>query len=715
MHATLGAPRDPAVPLLALGFAAACGQAALLREAMAAAGGSELAWGAVLGAWLLAMGAGAWRGAGRRSAAAGAGALLVIALSLAGAVLLRAAPALQGATAGEATGALRSAWLWLLAVAPAAAAGGYAFAALAGGTDPARAYAAESAGALLGGATFTFALSSAGSIAALAVAGGVAAAALLAARGARAAAVAALLAGAGAAFPLAEAGARLGWRWAALPGELAAWRESRQQRLEASRGTPVALYGDGALLGTFPDPFGAARRAHLLMLLHERPERVLAVGAAASGALPALLAHPVARLDVVEDDAALLRVLPAWYGPEMAAALADRRVAARAGDPVRAVARGGPWDLVLLLDSDPTSLRRGRTRTVEFMRGCARALAPGGIVVVRVGAGDTYLGGAGGRLVATLAATLAAVFPAVVAVPGEEVLLVAAAASADVAVDPAVLAERWRGRGVAAGSFAATALPALLDPGRAAALAGFLAAAPAAPTRRERPVAVLAATALHEARSAPALGLAASWWERRGGAALAAVFAGLAVLIALAGCRRRLAGLAAGAAVGFVSMGWWLLLLAAWQSTLGSVYAEVGALSAAFMAGVVAGCAWGRRDAAGTGRLLTALLAGVAVSLLLAAGAPLHFPRVACVPLLLLAGASTGAAFPGVALLAGGAAPALGAGRGFAADEAGAAAGALVVGLAALPVAGMRATAAGLAAVGAAAAVAVLAARRRAA
>ena len=48
-------PRD----LLLLGFATATAQAVLLREAMAALGGSELAWGSVLAMWLLGMDVGA--------------------------------------------------------------------------------------------------------------------------------------------------------------------------------------------------------------------------------------------------------------------------------------------------------------------------------------------------------------------------------------------------------------------------------------------------------------------------------------------------------------------------------------------------------------------------------------------------------------------------------------------------------------------------------
>jgi hypothetical protein len=423
-----------------------------------------------------------------------------------------------------------------------------------------------------------------------------------------------------------------------------------------------------------------------------------------------LLAHPVARLDVVEADPALLAALPRWYGVAMAAALADPRGAASAADPLRAVARGGPWDLILLLDGDPTSVRRARTRTLEFLRGCAAALAPGGVVAVRVGVSDTYLGGAGGRLVAAVAGTLGAALPAVAAVPGEEVLLLAAARRADLDLGADRLAARWRERGSPGGAFGEAWLRVLLDPGRAAPLADFIAAAPSRPTRRERPAAVLAAVAVREARVAPAVRQALAWLERRGRIALAGAAAAAVVAILVAGRRERSAGIAAGAAVGLVGIGWWLLLLTAWQATLGSVYAEVGALSAAFMAGTAVGCWWRRHDPAGAvARLLAALGAGCGVSLLVAAGVPLEYPRAACLPLLLAAGACTGAAFPGVARLAGGA----GAGRAFAADEAGAALGAIAVGVAALPVAGMRATALGLAALGAAAALAVAAARRR--
>ena len=77
------------------------------------------------------------------------------------------------------------------------------------------------------------------------------------------------------------------------------------------------------------------------------------------------------------------------------------------------------------------------------------------------------------------------------------------------------------------------------------------------------------------------------------------------------------------------------------------------------------------------------------LSLVIATGAPLELPRTTIVPLLALGGALTGAAFPAVAALSSQRSGGGGAGRGFAADEIGAAAAALVVGLLIVPWAGI--------------------------
>ncbi len=716
----LAPPVTARVSLVALGFAAAVAQAALLREGMAALGGSELAWGAVLALWLGGMGAGAWAGTRRGSGSLAALApTLVTLLTAAGVVLIRAAPVLTGAATGEAATTWRGMWVWAIAVAVPAAVGGWSFPVAAGSLvvpgGAAIAYALESGGAMVGGLIFTFLLAPHGSLATMGVAAGAVLGAWLVTRGFPWLAILPLVAAVAAAGPGERLLALQVWRWSGREGELAAWRETREQRVELARGAPAALYADGRLVSSIPDPYRAAARAHLALLLCPHPARVLLVGGIADGTIPAMLREPGVAVTIVEEDAVLARVLPAWVGEPLAAAFADPRVKLVTNDPLRVVRGGGPWDEIVLFDGDPTTLRYDRTRTVEFFRACARALTPAGVVVVRVGFGDTYLGGAGGRLLAILASTLREAFPRVVAVPGDEVLLVAGQDGAHLSANPALLQERWRGRGVVDPEFSLEMIPLMVDPDRQAALAEFVGSHRAPVNRAGHPRAVLLAAALHEARGNPPLLTVARTIEAGSTLPLVVCLAVVVGFLLVRGAGGAPLGVETGAVIGFTSMAWWLLLLAVWQGTMGSVYAEVGALSAAFMGGLLAGAsAARRRSPGGNGSLVWVLLAGCGLSLLIAAGVPLAWPRTTVVPLLFVAGALTGAAFPAVALLAGRGDVRRGAGRGFGADEAGAGAAALAVGLLVLPWAGMAAVGVGIAGVQAGAAAALALAARRA-
>jgi len=295
------------------------------------------------------------------------------------------------------------------------------------------------------------------------------------------------------------------------------------------------------------------------------------------------------------------------------------------------------------------------------------------------------------------------VFPKVLAVPGENILLVAGGAAMDATVNPADLERRWRDRGISDELFAPEMLELLVDPRRAADLARVVGAAAAPVNTMEHPRAVLLAAGLQEARGRPSLLGASRKLEGRPATPLGvALLATMAAVLVLA-VRRRRSATATAAVIGACSMGWWLLLIAAWQSTLGSVYAEVGALNAAFMAGLAAGSLAAARWTRPASRLPVLLLAGCLLSALLAAGVAFHLPALTVPVLLGAGGALTGAAFTGVAELAGRGETRRGAGVAFAADEAGAAIAALVVGILALPWAGMTVTSIGVALLGLAA------------
>lgn len=704
---------NPVTTTVLLGASTVIAQSLLLREAMAAMGGSETAWGVAMAVWLAGMGVGSRLGI-RLGGPALARWLPIATLALAGSGVLtfRASPALLGAAAGEVLTTWTATWLWALAVAPTAVVGGLAFPVLAealGHDGPGRAYALEASGALVGGVVLSLALVPWGTAAALLVALGLTAAATLwptrRALGfliALSCLVAAVPAGAGL--------ERATWRWAGHPGTLGTATETRHQRLESSAGSPTSLYADGRLVASYPDPYSALPRAHLRMLLHPSPRRVLAVGCTADGSIEAMVRHPVAELLVVEEDPRLIDYLRRSYDPSFEDALEHPKVTALTTDPLRAIADRRDLDLVILADGDPTTLRANRTRTVEFFRSCRDAMTSDGVLVLRVGVADTYLGGTAGDLLATLASSLREVFPRLSALPGEEILLVAAMDGAR--PDPTLeeLVERRLDRPEIGEQLDPAMIPLLVDEGRRPALEDEVRRAVSPPNTVSRPRAVRLANRLHEARSPVARNPLATALDADGSEWLAAGLVVLVVGLLVVGRSRSVPGRAVAAAfvVGVASMGWWLLLLAAWQATRGSVYAEIGALTGAFMAGVAAGGWCSLRS----GRAIPAtpwlVGGGVVLSLVIATGLPTLASTVAVPALLVIGGALTGATFPGLGQLAAAGRPRRGAGLAFAADEIGAGVAALVVGTVAIPWIGIAATAFGLAALGLAALPAVL-------
>ncbi len=695
-----------------LGVATVIAQALLLRESMAAMGGSEMSWGVVMSLWLIAMAAGARLGI-RHGSENLAVRLPIVVLFLAGVgtVLLRAAPAIIGSAPGETVTTGSAMWLWVVAVAPAAFAGGLAFPAVARAIGSGgRAYAFEAVGALVGGIGLSFALVHLNAAAVLCLTLGAISA--IAARQLRSIVLALLaLAAFASAVPVGAVLTRAGWAWSGHPGSLGTWMETRYQQILISDGPPFAVYGDGRLSASYPDPYAVLPRAHLLMLLHPSPRRVLVVGGVADGSIEAMAQHRTDSLTVVEEDPELLRALPGIFGPDMEKALSQPSVHPIAADPLRVIERGDDWDLILLLDGTPSTLRRNRTRTLEFLHRCRESMRPDGVLVMRVDVSDTYLGGAGGRLLSVLASTLRQVFEKLVAIPGTETFLVAGGLQADLRLDHETLLRRLTAAAPIDAGHLSELIPTLVDHDRSLDLLTQL-PLDTAPNTIRQPRAVILAGGLHEARAFAGLLPTVTAIERAGIRPLAIALGIAVVLLLIPVVFHRAAAATSAGTVGFCSMGWWLLLIAAWQSTNGSAYSEIGGLTAVFMAGLAVGGLVASRWEFPERGLPPLLVVGAALSIALAAGLALRATTVTVPTLLAGGGFLTGAAFPGLTRLVS-RDTRRAAGVAFAADEAGAAAAALVLGILVIPWAGLTATAWGLAIIQLAAVPAVLTSLRR--
>lgn len=123
--------------------------------------------------------------------------------------------------------------------------------------------------------------------------------------------------------------------------------------------------------------------AHVPLVTHPAPRRVLVVGGGDGGVVREVLKHPeVERVRLVEIDERVIEV-SRRYLPDIACGLDDPRVEVAVGDGVEHVRRArGEYDVVIVDSTDPVGPAVGLFRE-EFYRDVAEALAEDGLFVAQ--------------------------------------------------------------------------------------------------------------------------------------------------------------------------------------------------------------------------------------------------------------------------------------------------------------------------------------------
>lgn len=126
---------------------------------------------------------------------------------------------------------------------------------------------------------------------------------------------------------------------------------------------------------------------HPAAIAHPAPRSVLVVGGGDGGAVEELLKHPsIENVTLAELDEEVVAVARTHLQGIHRGALDDPRVKLRIGDGAEFVARTEQrFDLVLLDLTDPET-PAGPLYTSEFFDRCKRVLAPGGAIVLHLGA-----------------------------------------------------------------------------------------------------------------------------------------------------------------------------------------------------------------------------------------------------------------------------------------------------------------------------------------
>ena len=491
-------PYNPKYFSVALALGAVCqvGQVLVLREFLMVFHGNELAFGVVLAAWM------AWVGVGSRCAARllesrmdvrtvlNAGSCFAAVLLPATIVAIRVLRATFTVTPGTYLSIIDMIVSAVAVVAPLCFVLGAVFvgisrhareAAFSVGTVGAgQTYIGEAIGNSIGGIVFSLlAVRYLGPLT-TAVAASVVLAGVVAATG-RArfsladlsvAAPLVVVIGLLASTPFLDAIDRYGfdlqWRTFAPAYDLVETRHSRYGAISvAARKGQISFFQSGNFVFSSSGNVGTETRfeeqdavvfAHMTMLQHPAPRRVLMIGGGIRGTLREILRHPVESVTYVELDDVLTAAAISHAPEETRAALTDARVSLIHGDGRFFLKRStDTYDVILVDVPDPSTAVLNRFFTQEFFREAQARLADGGVFVTALGTTADLRGLTTVNQNATVFHTLSSVFARVLAAGDRALVFFAddgpSATDGPVASEPPVLENRLIERGISTDDF----------------------------------------------------------------------------------------------------------------------------------------------------------------------------------------------------------------------------------------------------------------------
>jgi spermidine synthase len=261
-------------------------------------------------------------------------------------------------------------------------------------------------------------------------------------------------------------------RWESFsPGiELVASTDTRYQNIVVGRGPgQYSVYCSGQHVFSFPNPYEYGPIAHLVLLEHPSPKRVLLIGGGLGGLLDEMLKYPIEEVHYVELDPRLLSLTEAYLPEEERKALEDAKVRVFYLDGRYFVkqARGKyRYDVIFVHMPDPSTASLNRFYTLEFFEEAKALLEPQGVLITSVSSAVAYIGEMVGNYTGSIYRTLGEVFPYVVVTPGQTNYFFASSSPNTITADIATLTARYKERGVQTDYFSEHHFFNYLQPGQ---------------------------------------------------------------------------------------------------------------------------------------------------------------------------------------------------------------------------------------------------------
>ncbi len=345
-----------------------------------------------------------------------------------------------------------------------------------------------------------------------------------------------------------------------------------------------------------PDIAFVEEFAHLPLLSHPRPEKLLILGGGAGGVIAEVLKHPSLKLvEYAELDPLLLELIRKFPTPLTEHELADDRVRIKHIDGrLFLTGTDKQYDLILTGAAEPSDLQTNRYFTEEFFALAKDRLGAGGILAFNLPGSLTYLNEELKNLNACIFYTLKNVFPHVRAIPGDGRNLFLASVSPEISMlDMPRIADRMNERNLKADTIVPRHIEQKLHPRWADWFSGFVEDGSREINRDFRPVGVFYSISHRSAVFTPYL---CGLFRRIGKINLWLIFAFLLVFtVAFLALRPKYGKFSAAelplcaATTGFAGMIFDLALIFTFQSLYGYVFSWIGLLVTSFMAGSACG------------------------------------------------------------------------------------------------------------------------------
>jgi len=215
------------------------------------------------------------------------------------------------------------------------------------------------------------------------------------------------------------------------------------------KGEQFTFFTNGVPSITTPVPDIASIEdfVHFSMLFHEKPESVLILSGGAGGMIHEILKYPVRRVDYVEIDPLLLKLVQNFSTPLTQSELSDPKVRIHYMDGRFFIKRTQDrFDLIFIGLPAPQELQTNRLFSSEFFSIAQEKMNPDGIIVLTLPGSLTYISPELRDLNRCILDTLRRVYRSVRVIPGDTNLYLASDSSKLENVTKEELIKRLEGR-----------------------------------------------------------------------------------------------------------------------------------------------------------------------------------------------------------------------------------------------------------------------------